>query len=365
MFRRDLHRHPEVSGTEARTASRVASALSVIGGWEVRGGIGGHGVLATRVIDPSGPALLLRADMDALPIQEEGDDRPHRSVHDGVAHLCGHDGHTTMLLAAAERIAEDPPSTGTVHLIFQPAEETGQGARAILADDGFPSGIDRAVALHNIPGVQRGTVVVGPGSFTHAVRSTVYTLIGRTAHAGESANGLHPGPAAGRLLQVLGREASGPGRAVTVVHAVVGDAAYGTAPGRAEVHVTARSTDDADLDALEEELDTTVRTICREAGLSLDLQRREHFAACHNDPDVVEAIRRAARAAGAPVEERRDPFRWGEDFGFFTQHIPGALFGLGAGIDHPSLHTGTYDFPDDLIDPGARILHAIVHETLH
>ena len=181
-FRQHLHRNPELSGQEAWTAAQVVAALVPLGPDRVLTGLGGHGVAAVWTAPEPGPTVLFRSELDALPI-EEISQAAHRSAVPGKAHLCGHDGHSTILLGLARLIARDRPARGRVVLLFQPAEEDGSGAASVLADPRF-SGIrpDWAFALHNMPGYPLGHVVVAPGPANCASEGLRVVFRGRTAH---------------------------------------------------------------------------------------------------------------------------------------------------------------------------------------
>lgn len=365
-FRRDLHRRPEISGEEAATARAIADALPAPDALVT--GLGGHGVAAVYAGAAPGPTVLLRAELDALPIPDLSG-VPHASRIPGKGHLCGHDGHSTILLGVARHLARRRPARGRVVLMFQPAEETGAGAAAVLADPAL-RGLepDWAFSIHNMPGVPQGVAELPEGPANCASCGLRITLTGRTAHAAQPELGLSPAPALARLvpaLAALGR--GGETRAgftlATVTHLRLGEPAFGIAPAEGEIWVTLRSLDDAGLDAMLARAEALVRAEAEAAGLALTLTRHDHFAACANDAAAAAHLARALTAAGLRVEPGA-PIRASEDFGRFRALAPTAMAFVGAGLDHPPLHAGAYDFPDDLIAPMVRMWAALVRDLL-
>lgn len=369
-FRHDLHRHPEVSGFEAQTAQRVQAALATLGPDQVVTGLGGHGVAAVFRGDSPGPTVMIRAELDALPIlQNPG--AAHRSLTDGVAHLCGHDGHMAILLGVARGLSRHRPASGRAILMFQPAEEDGSGAAAVLADPAFaPLRPDWAFALHNMPGLPLGQVQVSAGPMNCASCGLRLRLMGRTAHAATPDTGLSPTAALFDLIPAL--QALGPGgaltpgfRLVTLTHARLGTPSFGIAPGEGEVWVTLRSLTDADMTGLKAQAQDLAHRQAAKHGLQLDLSWHDDFAACHNDPQAVAQIQAALTDAAIPFGPTDGPMRPSEDFGRFAgSGARCAMFLLGAGEDSPALHDPGYDFPDTLIAPGVSAFTAILRRIL-
>jgi amidohydrolase len=361
-LRRDLHRHPELAGREARTASVAAAALESAGADRVVRGLGGHGVLGLFGGPAPGPRVLVRCELDALPVPETIA-IDHGSGVDGVAHKCGHDGHMAIVLGVARLLSRGRPAAGEVALLFQPAEETGAGAAAVIADPGFAAfAPDFSVALHNLPGFPAGSAVLGAGAFAAASRGIVIELDGETAHASEPHRGRSPAAAVAELisgLEALPQRGTALHEAaqVTVIHARLGRRAFGTAPGEAVVMATLRAHDQEVVERLAAECSRMARAVADARGLRCRVSFAEEFPATHNDPGVVEAVSRAAVEMGLERLAVTHPFPWSEDFGHFTARWPGALVGLGAGVDHAALHSPGYDFPDELIGTGAALLH--------
>ncbi len=369
-WRRDLHRFPEISREEAGTAARVVSALGPLQPDQILTGLGGHGVAAVFNGAEPGPTVLFRAELDALPI-EEVSDAPHRSTIAGKGHLCGHDGHMTLLIGLGRLIARQRPARGRVVLMFQPAEEDGSGAAAVVADPAFAAiRPDWAFAIHNMPGVAFGRGLVKSGVVNCASQGLKITLHGKTAHASLPETGTSPAPALAGLIAAFTRLAP-PGplqpgyRLVTVTHARLGEPAFGIAPGLADLWITLRTLEDAGMADLRAEAMNIARAEAKAHGLTLAFETHDDFAASVNDPEATARIAAAMETLGMAHEEGDLPMRGSEDFGRFGQ--PGtrsAMLFLGVGEAHPALHNPDYDFPDALIQPGVAIFHQIARDLL-
>jgi amidohydrolase len=364
-LRHHLHAHPELSHQEHRTAATIVDFLRPLTPDAIVTGIGGTGVIATFDSGLPGPTVLFRAELDALPIVELGE-LAHASTAEGVSHKCGHDGHATMVCGLALQLSERRPARGTVHLLFQPAEETGTGAAAVLADPAFAHiRPDFGIAIHNMPGFPMHAMVVKPGAITAAVRSIVFRFVGRTAHASEPEKGENPSLAVADLLrgcdQLSRNDPESPEfRLVTPVHVRIGSIAYGVSAGDGEVHFTIRSWDNTGMSELQQEMTELAHGLATRDGLALTVETLEDFYANVNDPEVTALVRRAAEACGFEVISPDWPLRGGEDFGLFTERFPCCMILLGAGTDSLPIHNPNYDFPDELIDSGVRLYHAIV-----
>ncbi len=368
-WRRALHAMPELSGEEAVTAAAVQRFMAATGPDEVVSGLGGHGVAVVYRGAAPGPTVLLRAELDALPIQELAS-HDHRSTTPGKGHLCGHDGHMASLAAVGRGLGRQRPARGRVVLLFQPAEETGAGAAAVIADPRFV-GLrpDLAFSWHNLPGLPRGAVALAEGPVNCASRGMRITLTGRTAHASQPENGRSPMQAMAGLMPALAALAPGgalgPGYAmITVTHARLGERAFGVAPGEAEIWATLRTMVDADMDRLRLAAEALAQQAAEAAGLALTVSYEDVFDHCENAPAAVALLRRALDAEGIAHGPGDLPMRGSEDFGRFGQTTPAAMFFLGAGVDHASLHNPDYDFPDDLIAIGARVMLRTVRDVL-
>ncbi|ETD89885.1 amidohydrolase [Rhodobacter capsulatus] len=358
-FRQALHRAPEVSGAEAGTARAVVAELTQSRPDRLLTGLGGHGVAAIWEGAEPGPTVLIRCELDALPILETGT-VAHRSDVPGKAHLCGHDGHMAIVAGVARGLARQKPRRGRAVLLFQPAEEDGSGAAAVIADPAFAQiRPDLALSLHNYPGLALGHGVVRPGPANCASRGIRIRLTGRTAHAAQPETGLSPGPALAQLIARLpGLGKGGPVTdpafsLVTVTHARLGEPAFGIAPAEAELWATLRTQTDAGMAALVAATEAAVAEAAE--GLGTSLSYHDIFTACTNAPEAVAVLRAALAAEAIPEGETEVPMRASEDFGRFGALAPAAMLLLGAGEASPSLHNSDYDFPDSLIPVGAAL----------
>jgi amidohydrolase len=364
-LRHALHQIPEVSGAEEKTAAMVADYLRQHQPDQLLTGLGGHGVAAVFEGRADGPTVLIRCELDGLPI-EELSDQPYRSTHAGRGHLCGHDGHMTMVAALAEDLAAQRPVRGRAVLLFQPAEETGKGAAAVIADPAFQQiAPDYAFSLHNLPGLPVGQVALCSGAANCASRGMRIKLTGKTSHAAAPQDGVSPAGAIARLLpglDALGNVGDlGPEFAlVTLTHARLGEATFGIAPGQAEVWATLRTVTDTRMEQLITAATALVERTCAAEGLGHAIEFDDVFDACTNDPEAVELLRAAAADAGYPIQMQNQPQRWSEDFGQFGKTAKSAMFWLGSGENQPQLHNPDYDFPDAAIPAGAGIfLHTV------
>lgn len=367
QLRHALHARPELSGAEARTAQHICTALQDTAPDQIVEGLGGTGLALVYDSGAPGPSVLFRAELDALPIRELGQ-MPHASTRDGIAHLCGHDGHMAILAGLARHVAGSRPSRGRVIVLFQPAEETGAGARAVLADPRFAQlAPDWAFALHNMPGLALGQIAVAPGPASCASVGLHIRWQGREAHAASPETGLSPAPALARLMQTLAPHAApGPVGAgwqqATLCHVSMGARAFGIAPAQAEAMVTLRTVTDARLAEFEDAIRAEIRAASAE--LDVEITRHDHFNATLNNPDAAAIVARAAARLGIAKGQFAYPMRPSEDFGAFSGTTRTALFFLGAGEGHPALHDPHYDFPDALIAPGVALFAQILSEAM-
>ena len=368
-FRRDLHRHPELSGEESETARRVLAALVPLAPDRVLSGLGGHGVAAVFEGAAPGPTVLFRAELDALPIEERSD-APHRSQVSGKGHLCGHDGHSAILMGLARLLSRRRPARGRVVLMFQPAEETGAGAAAVIADPGFDTvSPDFAFSLHNMPGLPLGHVGLIPGPVNCASRGLSMRFTGKSAHASEPENGISPMGALSDLMPALTALSRGSTQdadftLVTVTHASMGAPAFGIAPGEATLYATLRTLTDDRMSALCETALALMQDAATRHGLGVEHDFHDVFFHCENHPEATSHLQAALDALDIPHDASGLPMRASEDFGRFGHGARSAMLFLGAGRAHAALHNPDYDFPDDLIPIGTRIFSQVARDLL-
>ena len=366
VWRRLLHAHPELSLREASTAAFVCARLAELGVPFVAG-VGGHGVVATLARGGSNRSVGLRADMDALPITEITG-LPYASTTPGVMHACGHDGHTASLLGAAALLARNPTWTGTVHLVFQPAEEGEGGARSMLAAGlllRFP--MERIFAYHNWPGLAAGTVAVHDGPVMSGGTRLTITLRGHAGHAALPHLTRDPMLAAGHLLvalqSVVSRTLDPLESGVVSICMLEGGVASNQIPAEVCLRGSVRSFTPAVRAQMDAAIARIVDGIAAAFGMQATLDLPPGLSATVNHR--AEAHLAAAAVAGAGLALRRDlpPAMTSEDFSWFLHERPGAFLwiGNGAGAD---LHNPRYDFNDAILPAAATALAAVARAAL-
>jgi amidohydrolase len=366
-LRHELHRYPELAGREVETATRVRDYFQSLQPDRMIEGLGGNGLAVVFQGFSAGPTVLLRCELDAVPVQEVNA-LAYRSRRAGCAHKCGHDGHMAILAAVGRGLVERRPARGRVVLLYQPAEENGQGAAAVLADPRFTElRPDFAFALHNLPGYPLGQVVVRSGAFSCASRGMALTLTGKSAHAAQPETGRSPAEAMCALISGCADlppelKSASDLMMATVVGATLGEKAFGTAPERADIWITLRSDSDAGMEQLVAYAEHLGRQAAAADGLGLEIAYADIFPATINGKRALSLVERSC----APLKLRwiEEPFRWSEDFGRLTANYEGALFGIGAGEMVPDLHNPDYDFPDLLIQPAADLFRRILDHSL-
>ena len=368
-FRHELHQHPELSGQEYKTAETILQKLKTLEPDQIWTNIGQTGIVALFDSNRPGPRLLFRAELDALPIQEVNN-FAHRSNINGVSHKCGHDGHSTILIGLAQQLADQRPKNGSVLLLFQPAEETGAGAKAMLEDKTWTTipKPDYVFALHNLPGWPLGQIVLKNGAISASVRSMIIQLQGKTAHAAEPENGENPALPMAKMLQAFDQLSNNDLHrsdfcVITPVYLQLGEKAYGVAAGYGEVHLTIRTWTETQMQSLIEQMTQIIETALLGFQIEYQISWTDSFVGNHNHPKATDLVRLAARKLNYQLEEKVHPLKWGEDFGYFTQQFPGAFLGLGAGETCPALHNPDYDFPDELLDYGVSLFMEIIYQA--
>ncbi|MGB0835452.1 MAG: amidohydrolase [Psychrobium sp.] len=367
-LRRTLHQHPELSLEEHNTAARIIEFMQRLNPDTMQRNLGGTGVAITfgNCSQSSGKHVMLRCELDALPIVELNT-FAHKSQCHGVSHKCGHDGHMAILAAVAEHYSKQPPQNGQITLLFQPAEETGDGAKAVIDDPQYQFSPDYVFALHNVPKFEMGEIIVKSGTMCCASRGATIRFEGKTAHAAQPETGISPVNAINTLIPGLADlpqliDSTSPFTFATIVGVNIGEKAFGTAPSLGEVYVTLRSETDAEMSQLIDVIETQAEVLAEQYQLSLSVSYEDVFDATVNHPQAVDVIK--AALADEPVTLTDTPFRWSEDFGRFTQRHCGALFGLGAGKTTPDLHNADYDFPDELIATGSGYFIKLIDYAL-
>ena len=371
-WRHDLHRHPELGFEEQRTAAAVAARLREFG-LEVHEGVGGTGVVGVLRRGGGNRSLGLRADMDALAIVE-ANTFPHRSVHADRMHACGHDGHTAMLLGAAAHLATAGDFDGTVSFIFQPAEEHGRGALAMIADglfERFP--VDAIYAIHNMPSLAVGHFAVRPGPIMACEDNFEIGVEGKGTHAAMPHLGVDPivvGAAIVMALQsVVARTIDPVANAVLSITDFHTGGTRNVIPERVTLKGDTRAFTPAMQDHIESTMGRIVEGLCAAHGARASFRYTREFAATINTPAETELAARVASEVAGPgkVDASCAPIMASEDFGFMLQRKPGCYLLLGNGGTGPGgcgLHSPHYDFNDAILGTGAAFWVRLVETCL-
>jgi amidohydrolase len=363
-FRKELHSYPELSGQEAATSDRIKAFFKNLNPDEWIEDLGGYGLAVVFKGHNPGPVTLLRAELDALPIMEHGNLK-YKSQVAGVSHLCGHDGHMTILCGVGLELSKEKPKNGNVVLLFQPAEETGEGASKVLNSENFRKIVaDFAFALHNLPGYDKNQIILKKGAFTAASVGMIIRFTGHTSHAAHPEDGNSPAEAMCKSivgLEILPDSIS-EFSMITVIHAVLGEVAFGTTPGEATVMATLRTYDNEVLERLRMHATDLVELIAKEYRLNVSVSFRDSFQAVVNEEKAWDYVNQSAKKLKMKTKHIRTPFRWSEDFGQFSNVTNTLLFGIGAGRKHPQLHESIYDFPDELIPTGVNLFTEVIRK---
>jgi hippurate hydrolase len=356
-IRRHLHERPELAFEEHETSAFVADRLAEWG-FHVASGIAGTGVVGTLQAGSGRRAVALRADMDGLPI-EETTGLSYRSRNVGAMHACGHDGHMAMLLGAARHLAATKNFDGTVHLVFQPAEEAISGARRMLKEGLFERFPCEAIfAMHNMPGFSPGKFLFRPGAIMAAVDVARITLRGRGGHAALphlAADPVVAGAATIMALQtVVSRNVDPLEPAVVTVAAFHAGTATGIIPEQAVLELGIRSFDPATRDLLEARIKAIAAAQAASFGVAAEVEYQRYYPATINHAAEADFARKIAIAAFGPAKVRdlERPFPFSEDFSFLLEQKPGCYLLMGVG-DGPMLHNPGYDFNDSCLVTGA------------
>ncbi len=370
-IRRDIHAHPELAFAERRTADLVAAKLAEFG-CEVHRGLAGTGVVGTLRRGNSPAAIGLRADMDALPIHELND-FAHRSTDDGKMHACGHDGHTTMLLGAAKYLAATRNFQGTVHLIFQPAEEGGGGGRIMVEEGLFAKfHCDAVFALHNKPGIAVGHIAAKSGPLLAASDRWDIRIAGHGTHAAHPHLGIDPfviGAEIVLALQTIASRSIDPlDSAVVSIGFIKGGSAYNVIPDGLHIGGTARSFRPEVQDLIERRIGEIGRGVAAVHGAAAEISYRRSYPPTINHAAETEFAAAVAAEICGPDAVLRDiaPSMGGEDFSFMLNTRPGAMLWLGNGPGEGDcfLHNACYDFNDAALPVGVSFFARLAERFL-
>lgn len=359
-LRHQLHAHPELSTQEVWTKGHLMEFLKLHTKLEIVEQERWFYAIYRK--EGAERTIGIRADFDALPIEERLPQLPHASQCPGVSHKCGHDGHTAALAGLALEIDQLGCDKNVVFL-FQHAEETGEGA--IECVDTLASlSIDEFYAFHNAPGHPRNSVIVRSGTMQCASVGMTVEMVGAPAHASTPEQGRNPANAIARLacaLPQLADPAKYTGLVLcTVVQIDVGQKAFGMSASRGEISMTVRAEHEEELDSLLAQIEALARENSRADGLTCAISYTDRFPETRNDSACADKVRTAARALGLPVVELAQPIRGSEDFGHILKVIPGVAFQIGDGEDYACLHTYEFDFPDDILNTAVEMYKKII-----
>ena len=367
-WRRDLHRHPELAYAEHRTADFVARQLAQFG-LEVHRGLGGTGVVGTIRRGTGRRSIGIRADMDALPIREVSG-VAHASSASGVMHACGHDGHTTMALAAAGLCAQLPNLDGTVHFIFQPAEENEGGGRRMIEDGLFKLFPCQSIyGLHNWPALPAGACVARDGAMMAALDTFEIQIQGRGCHGAMPHEGADPILAAAQLVSALqsivSRNVDPLRSAVISATQIQAGDTWNVIPDACLIRGCTRWYDAAVGHLIAERMKRLTHSLAEALGCSAEIHYEQRFPATLNDPAAARFVREVAGGMGFQVMDT-PPSMASEDFAYMLQAVPGCYLWLGAARagENPGLHSPRYDFNDEVLGRGIELWVELVRKSL-
>jgi amidohydrolase len=358
-LRKELHRNPELSSFEYGTAKRIRRFIEKHNPTDILENIGGTGLVAIYKYQKKGKSITIRCELDALPIQEENEFK-HQSKKEGISHKCGHDGHMAIVSGLIFWLKNQSFNSGEIILLFQPAEENGKGANRVLKDERFKSlKTDYVFALHNIPKEPLNGIILIDKRFSAEVQSFIVSVKGKKSHASEPENGINPALGLSNIITTLSKL-----EVVKPVHINMGQIAYGISPANGELHYTVRTWNRKNMSALRVQINEIIQQICQIHKLQYEIVWLEYFPAAANDIESNNFIEKAAKENNYKISERPYPFKFGEDFGWFSREYKTAMFGLGAGLDTPALHNADYDFPDEIIETGITMFKSIISNIM-
>jgi len=358
-LRHTLHANAEVSNQEEKTAKIIVEFLSKYNADHIWENVGGHGVVALFKGNEEGASIGFRADLDALHI-EETIHLEYESKTPHTSHKCGHDGHMTMVAGVASYLKKNAVQRGNVYLIFQPAEETGEGAERI--NKGLKElniDLDYLFGLHNLPDFPKGEILTKQDTFAAASRGMVVKIFGKTSHAAEPEYGISPVIAMAKIstemTHIHKTSTFSDLTLATVIHSELGEIAFGTSPGYGEIRITLRAMKDEDMSSLIDEAENLIHRYCEDDGLGCEISYTEVFPSTINTEEAFDIMKRAASTMNLEFKQLETPFKWSEDFGQYKLQFKTGFFGIGAGEDCPHLHDEFYDFPDSIIESGIQM----------
>lgn len=361
QLRHDLHQHPELSNEEVWTKQYLIDFLKThTSNFEIVDK--GTWFYAAYRVGEGRQSLAFRADFDALPM-DEVIDLPWASKSAGISHKCGHDGHSATLVAFALEVDKNG-SDKNIFCLFQPAEETGDGAIQCV-DFIKEEQIDEIYAYHNISGIPFHTIAVKNGTMLCASKGMTIKMQGSPAHASQPEDGINPSLAIANIIRAIPEftlEEQNKGLVLcTVVQIDVGEKAFGMSASKGTLRLTIRALYEEELEQLQENLERFAKLQAEEYGISVNFYYQDEFPETVNDRECSDKIRHSARKLDLEIFELKEAYRGSEDFGHFTKLTKGAYFMIGNGEDYPNVHTSEFDFRDELIETGVALFKEIAN----
>ena len=360
-LRHELHKNAELSGKEKKTIEIIDKFIRQHTSFNtvIKDGY----VYAFKKNGDKYKNICFRADMDALPIKEDMD-IPYSSLNSEASHKCGHDGHCAVAAGLTLEIEDNPIKDKNIFILFQPSEEIGTGARRIVNDNFLEKNkIDEIYAFHNVPGFENGSIVCKNNVFACTSKGVVIRLTGKQSHAAYPESGVNPAYAAADIIKFLKDvtklDIYSSMVLCTIVNVNIGEKDFGTSAGYGEVMFTIRAEEEKDLNILQNKIVEFTESCSKENKLNYDISFCDEFPETRNNSECVEKIKKGCSNIGLSCKEILHPFRWSEDFGYFTKKTKGAMLGIGDGLLHPQLHTAEYNFPDNIIEKGVDIFYEI------
>jgi amidohydrolase len=368
-LRKELHTYPELSSFEFETANRIRKFVEKHNPTSIIENVGGAGLAVIYEYKKKGKSITIRCELDALPIQEDNQSS-YQSKRKGVSHKCGHNGHMAIVSRLIFWIKTQSFESGKIILLFQPAEETGKGAYQIIKDKKFKElKTDYYFALHNIPKEPLNSIIIIQRGFSAEVQSLIIKVNGKESHAAEPENGINPAVGLSNIITIMSElSVTNPEddnfTVLTPVHINMGQKSYGISPAKGELHYTVRTWSNEKMLILKTQIEAVVKKTCQMHKLEYELEWLEYFPASNNDMECNNYIENAAQENTYKIIKRPHPFKFGEDFGWFSKEYKAAMFGLGAGINTPALHNADYDFPDEIIETGITMFKSIISNIM-
>ncbi len=367
-WRHEIHRHPETGFELEHSSNYVASILESLY-LEVYRGIGGTGVVAVLKNGDSKRSIALRADMDAIPIQENTN-LPYSSKNNGKMHACGHDGHVAMLLGAVKHLSETKQFDGVVHFIFQPDEENGRGAAAMIKGGLFTRfSIDAIYGLHNMPGFPEGRFITRKGGFMASEDNFAITILGRGGHASQPQAHIDPVVLGAEIIlalqTIVSRNVHPMDQVVVSVTEILTDGARNVIPSTVTIKGDCRCFRQEIRELIETRMQAIVHGLCLAYGAEYEFNYSYEFHPTINSDRQTEIAVKAACDVSDDVNPDCHPISGSEDFAYFLRQKPGCFIFLGNGEQSPMLHNSSYDFNDSILEMGANFWISLVEQELY